>query len=134
MLIVDPVKCYVLGGGALVWGVVAHRRKKAQLASWVPTTAIVQNTRRDRRGDVAAVVRFTDKEGQLRTATMPATDEGAVSLGAELEIAYNPRDPTQAFIRTAKEMKLALFIPVIAGVLLLVLGVTFQVILARAVE
>src|SRR4051812_24258961 len=47
-------------------------------------------------------------------------------------IAYNPQNPDEAFIRSEKDMNLALYIPLIAGILILVLGVVSQITLSRA--
>jgi uncharacterized protein DUF3592 len=132
MLIVDPIKCYVIGATAVVAGFVTHSRKKARLKSWIPAVGSVQNIRRSREGDATAIVRFSDQGGQLRTASMKVADGDSIGLGTELEISYNPRNPEEAFIRSKKDMNLAFYIPVVAGVVLLILGVVSQITLARA--
>ncbi|MBS0630557.1 MAG: hypothetical protein JSS11_01485 [Verrucomicrobia bacterium] len=63
---------------------------------------------------------------------MKVADEDHLSLGADLEIAYNPRKPEEAFIRNAKDMNLAFYFPLVGGALLLILGVVSQIMLAHA--
>jgi hypothetical protein len=132
MLIVDPIKCYIIGAVAISTGVFLHSKKRARLKVWIPAAASVQNIRRTREGDATAVVRFTDRAGQLRTASMKVADGDSIGLGSDLEISYNPSNPEEAFIRSSSDMKLSLYIPLIAGILLLVLGVVSQITLARA--
>lgn len=132
MIVVDPIKCYLIGAGAIAVGVVTHSRKKARLKSWIPAVGSVQNIRRSREGDATAVVRFSDQSGQLRTASMAVADGDNLGLGAELDISYNPKNPEEAFVRSAKDMNLALYIPLIAGIAILILGVMSQITLARA--
>lgn len=132
MYVVDPLKCYLIGGAVIAIAVVAHSRKKQRLASWLPATGAVQNVRRADDGDATASVRFTDSGGQLRTASVKVADGDDVSLGAELEIAYNPQNPDEAFVRNAKDMKLSFYIPLVAGIVLLILGIVSQITLSRA--
>ena len=77
-------------------------------------------------------MRFSDQGGQMRTASIKVADGDSLGLGAELEISYDPRNPEEAFIRSAKDMNLALYIPLVGGILLLILGVVSEITLARA--
>lgn len=131
MYTIDPLKCYLIGGAIITVSVIAHSQKKKRLASWIGATATVQNIRRPDQGDVTVTVRFTDAGGQLRTAWVKVADEDSVSLGSEVEIAYNPRNPEEAFVREAKDMKLSLYIPLAAGSIVLGLGVYAQLVLSR---
>lgn len=131
MYIVNPTACYLIGSAAIVIGIVTHSKKKKRLASWSHATATVQNVRRSDDSDAVVTVRFTDAGGQLRTASVTAAAD-SVSLGADLDIAYNPANPEDAFIREAKDMKLALYIPLAAGIILIGLGIVSQITLARA--
>lgn len=132
MYVVDPIKCYLIGGAAIAISLVAHSKKKKRLASWTATIATVQNVRRAGDGDASVSVRFSDSNGKPHTASVKVADGDSVSLGAELDISYNPQNPDEAFVRESKDMKLSFYIPLVAGIVLLALGVVSQITLSHA--
>ena len=111
MFTIDPFTCYLVGVALIVGAFVTRAKKKQRLATWLPATATVQNIRRPDGEDVAVVVRFSDATGQPRNATVKVADEDRIGLGTELEIAYDPAKPDQAFVRDAKDMPLAFHLP-----------------------
>lgn len=132
MYVIDPLKCYLIGGIALVASVTIRVHKQRKLKVWVPTIATVQNIRRTDDDDITAYVRFTDQKSQPQLAAVKVSDGNAVSLGASVEISYNPVKPDDAFVRSAKDMKLAFYVPFIAGLLIVGLGIFSQITLTRA--
>lgn len=69
----------------------ATLRSRARLRA----TATVEGIWGD-RADVAVRVRFTDEDGVVRRAVLPSvllSEPGALKVGTELEVLYDPRDP-----------------------------------------
>lgn len=134
MYVIDPIKCFLIGGIAIAGGVVTHARKKSRMKSWVPTIGVVQNVRTASNGDSTVYVRFADQSGQPQTAGMMIADGDSLGLGSELEIYFNPQKPDQAFVRSQKDINLSLYIPLVGGALVMGLGVLSIVLLSGATE
>jgi hypothetical protein len=132
MYIVNPYKCYVVGAGAVGAAFVANQRKQRRLKIWIPVTGNVQNISRGQNGECKVYIRFTDKSGQLRTAKVEVADDDAIGLGSEVDLSYNPLNPEDAFVRDAKDLKLSFYIPVVAGIVLIAVGVVSQITLMYA--
>ena len=132
MYLISPIKCYVIGGAVVIYSAVSYSKKKKRLNSWVHTTGSVQNVRRRSDGETTLSVKFTDEAGQLRTASMKVADGDTVGLGSEIEISYNPKKPEEAFVSNAKDMTLSLYIPLVAGFIIIALGIGSEIMLSRA--
>jgi hypothetical protein len=131
MYIVDPYKCYAIGAGAVGAAFVANQRKQRRLKTWIPITGNVQNISRGPNGECKVYIRFTDKAGELRTAKVEVADDDAIGLGSEVQLSYNPLNPEDAFVRDAKDLKLAFYIPVLAGLVLIAIGIVSQITLVH---
>lgn len=132
MFTIDPDTFYIFGVGLIIAAFGTRAKKKRRLVTWSSATATVQNIRRPEGEDAAVVVRFSDATGQLRTATVKVADDDRVGLGGELEIAYDPAKPDQAFVRDPKDMQLAFYLPLAAGLILLGIGLFSQFMIPRA--
>ncbi len=132
MYVVDPIKCYLIGGPAIAISLFAHSKKKKRLKLWIPVAGSVEDIRRDRDDETTAYVRFSDQSGKLCTAKVKVADGDRVGLGSSLEISYNPQRPEEAFVRSARDMNLALYVPLVGGILVLIMGIFSQVMLSRS--
>ena len=118
----SPARLFIASGAAIAFGAWKFVEKRKRLKSWITTTAIVENVRRDRNGNVTIRVKYSDQSGTLQGCFLPFADGDRVGLGTEVSIAYNPCAPTQAFVADKKDMNITAIVSAVVGVGLAVAG------------
>jgi hypothetical protein len=118
-----PARVFLVAAISIGFGVWSYRQKRARLATWTRVTAVVDNVRRDRNGNVRATFKYADQKGERQTCILPVASGNSLGLGAEMQIAYNPAAPNQAFVCDGKDMNLTLIVSLVIGLVLIGVGV-----------
>jgi hypothetical protein len=114
----SPLKLSFVGAVSIGYGVWSFYSKRQRLKTWIRTNGTVENVRRDRNGNVSVRVRFADTAGQTHGCTLPYADGQNVGLGTEVQIAYRPSNPTQAFVADRRDMNLTAIVSAVVGLAL----------------
>ncbi len=127
MLTIDPIRAF--GGGivALGFGLWRFTQKRNRLKTWVQTTGTVSNIRSESDSKTIVRVRYLDGNREQQGCSLLVTDGDRLGLGSEIRVAYNPRNPSEAFIADRKDMNLDVILSIATGTILIAAGIVSMI-------